>query len=57
MSRLPGFDEFTIVSEGFGDVELAATWLHRLNQNSSILVNLGFSLPTGSIDETGSTHP
>ena len=23
------FDEFTIVSEGLGDVELAATWLHR----------------------------
>ena len=33
----------------------SATWLHRLNQNSSILVNLGFSLPTGSIDEKGRT--
>jgi len=51
----PYFEDFTIVSEGFGDVELAATWLHRLNQNSSILVNLGFSLPTGSIDEKGRT--
>ena len=55
VSSKPGFDEFTIVSEGFGDVELGATWLHRLNQNSSILVNLGFSLPTGSIDEKGRT--
>ena len=55
VSSKPGFDEFTIVSEGFGDVEIAATWLHRLNQNSSILVNLGFSLPTGSIDEKGRT--
>ena len=55
VSSKPGFDEFTIVSEGFGDVELAATWLHRFNQNSSILVNLGLSLPTGSIDETGDT--
>jgi len=55
VSIKPGFDEFTIVSEGFGDIELGATWLHRLNQNNSILVNLGFSLPTGSIDETGRT--
>jgi hypothetical protein len=51
----PDFKDFTIVSEGFGDIEIGATWLHRLNQNSSILVNLGFSLPTGSIDETGDT--
>jgi hypothetical protein len=51
----PDFKDFTIVSEGFGDVELGTTWLHRLNQNSSILVNLGLSLPTGSIDETGDT--
>ena len=55
VSIVPGFDEFTIVSEGFGDAEIGATWLHRLNQNSSILVNLGLSLPTGSIDEKGRT--
>ena len=55
ISIAPGFDEFTIVSEGFGDTEIGATWLHRLNQNSSILVNLGLSLPTGSIDEKGDT--
>jgi hypothetical protein len=55
ISFKPGFEEFTIVSEGIGDVELGATWLHRLSQNSSLLLNLGFSLPTGSIDETGDT--
>jgi hypothetical protein len=51
----PYFEDFTIISEGFGDIELGATWLHRLNQNNSILVNLGLSLPTGSIDEVGRT--
>jgi len=50
-----GFEEFTIVSEGFGDVELGASWLHQLSQNSSLLLNIGFSLPTGSIDEKGPT--
>jgi hypothetical protein len=49
------FEEFTIASEGFGDVEAGVSWLHRFSPNNSLLVNLGLSLPTGSIDETGDT--
>jgi len=49
------FKDFTIVSEGLGDIEVAVSWLHQLSQSSHLLINLGLSLPTGSIDETGDT--
>ena len=55
VSSVPGFDDFTIISEGFGDIEAGVSWLHWFNQNNSLLVNLGLSFPTGSIDEKGRT--
>lgn len=55
ISIVPNFDDFTIVSEGLGDIEVAVSWLHQLSQSSNLLINLGLSLPTGSIDEVGRT--
>jgi hypothetical protein len=55
ISSVPNFDDFTIVSEGLGDIEVAVSWLHQLSQSSNLLINLGLSLPTGSIDEVGRT--
>lgn len=51
----PNFKEFTIVSEGLGDIETAISWFKQLNKNNHLLLSLGISLPTGSIDETGDT--
>lgn len=55
VSSVSGFDDFTITSEGIGDVESGISWLHWFNPNNSLLVNLGLSFPTGSIDEEGRT--
>lgn len=55
VSSVPGFDEFLIVSEGLGDIESGVSWFKRFNQNNSLLINLGLSLPTGSINEKGRT--
>ena len=55
ISREDGFEEFTIVSEGLGDIETAISWFKQLDKNNHLLLSLGLSLPTGSIDETGDT--
>ena len=55
ISNKEGFEEFTIVSEGLGDIETAISWFKKLDKNNHLLLSLGVSLPTGSIDETGDT--
>ena len=55
ISNKDGFEEFTIVSEGLGDIETAISWFKQLDNNNHLLLSLGISLPTGSIDETGDT--
>jgi len=55
ISKKVGFEEFTIVSEGLGDIETAISWFKKLDKNNHLLLSLGVSLPTGSIDETGDT--
>ncbi|MGJ8641668.1 MAG: transporter [Opitutaceae bacterium] len=55
ISSVVNFDEFLIVSEGLGDIEAGVSWFKRFDQNSSLLLNLGLSCPTGSIDEKGRT--
>ena len=55
ISKKDGFEEFTIVSEGLGDIETAISWFKQLDKNNHLLLSLGVSLPTGSIDETGDT--
>lgn len=55
ISSVPGFSDFTIVSQGIGDIEIGASWFVPLNSSNSMLFNLGLSLPTGSIDEKGHT--
>ncbi|MBT4758211.1 MAG: transporter [Opitutae bacterium] len=55
ISIKPGFEDFTIVSEGLGDIETAISWFKQLDKNNHLLLSLGISLPTGSIDETGDT--
>ncbi len=55
ISIVPGFENFTIVSQGLGDVETAISWFKRLDENNHLLLSFGISLPTGSIDEKGDT--
>jgi len=55
ISLEPGFENFTIVSQGLGDVETAISWFKRLDENNHLLLSFGISLPTGSIDEKGDT--
>lgn len=55
ISKKDGFEEFTIISEGLGDIETAISWFKQLDKNNHLLLSLGLSLPTGSIDETGDT--
>ena len=33
------------------------SWFKQLDNNNHLLLSLGISLPTGSIDETGDTQP
>lgn len=55
ISIVPGFAQFTISSQGIGDVVMSYT--RRLWQNGkhTVLVNAGLSFPIGSINEEGDT--
>ncbi len=55
ISVVPGFSDFIIESEGLGDVEAGVSWLAWFDEKSSLLLSLGLSFPTGSIDEEGRT--
>lgn len=47
--------EFKTESEGFGDLKTTGLWKLFHNNNNHIHLNLGISLPTGSIDEKDDT--
>ncbi|MFK8019717.1 MAG: transporter [Pseudomonadales bacterium] len=55
ISIVPNYPEFLIETSGLGDIGLALQ--HRFKNHESVYcaLNLGLSLPTGSIDEQGDT--
>jgi hypothetical protein len=55
ISRVPGFDEFTIRSHGIGDTSMGLNYLVWSDENDSIHAGAAFILPTGSINEKGRT--
>ena len=50
-----GDSGFTTESSGFGDIKLSALYRFYLEGNSKAHFGIGFSLPTGSIDEKDDT--
>ena len=50
-----GDSGFTTESSGFGDIKLSALYRFYLEGNSKAHFGIGFSLPTGSIDEKDET--
>ena len=55
ISSVPGFDEFTIRSNGVGDTSLGLNYLLWNDDNDSLQVGAAFIIPTGSINEKGRT--
>ena len=54
-SIVPGYDEFNISSKGVGDITVNYSALLTRWENHQITFSVGFSVPTGSIDEKGDT--
>ena len=55
ISRVPGFDEFTIRSHGVGDTAIGINYLLWRGEKDSLHLRGGLILPTGSINEKGRT--
>jgi hypothetical protein len=55
ISLVGGFSNFTIDSDGIGDVSVTPSWRVWDRGNHSVVLSGGLSLPFGSINETGDT--
>jgi hypothetical protein len=55
ISIVPGYSEFTIDSQGIGDITLIGDYHFFNSQKQSWKLGAGLSLPTGSIDQQGDT--
>ena len=55
ISIVPGYSEFTIDSQGVGDISLLGSYRFANSQTQKWKVGMGISFPTGSIDEEGDT--
>ncbi len=55
ISIVPGYDNFKIETEGFGDVKLSLRKEYSLANDTTVSTFIGLSFPTGSIDEQGDT--
>jgi len=55
ISVVPGYSEFTIDSQGIGDITLISDYRFASSQMQNWKLGLGISLPTGSIDQQGDT--
>lgn len=55
ISILPGFDNFLLKSEGFGDIALNASHQKRITKKSVLKFSVGVRIPVGSINNTGDT--
>ena len=51
----PAFHEFTIETQGLGDIGLSASYMAWKKGNHAVVMDAGLSVPTGSIDEKGRT--
>ncbi len=49
------FEEFTIDTHGLGDISLSTSYIAWTKNRHAIVVDAGFSVPTGSTDELGRT--
>jgi len=54
-SIIPGFANFNITSQGIGDVSVTGSIQLSKSEGEIWAVNVGLSVPTGSIDEQGDT--
>lgn len=55
ISIVPGYQQFLLKTHGIGDITLATRYRLYADPDESLHVNLGLSLPVGSIDEQGDT--
>lgn len=55
VSTVPGFSDFTIDSQGLGDVSVTPTYEFWSKGVHSLTLNSGLSIPFGTINETGDT--
>jgi hypothetical protein len=55
VSVVPGYSDFTIRSDGVGDIFVSATQLLKQEGTGRWDFSVGLSIPTGSIDEKGDT--
>lgn len=55
ISSVPDFSEFLISTDGIGDVALNGSFTLPSSGSQIYTLNIGVSLPTGSIDEVGDT--
>lgn len=55
LSVVPGYDNFTIKSEGLGDISLSYSSTIKEWKSKQLRGTVGISVPTGSIDQKGDT--
>ncbi len=55
ISAVPGFSDFTISSEGLGDISAGVSWQAWSNEGNTLLLGADISFPTGAINEQGRT--
>lgn len=55
ISIVPGYDTFLISTSGFGDIGISSGFKLSASNYQEWWLNIGVSLPTGSIDEQGDT--
>ncbi|KGE03781.1 transporter family protein [Pseudohaliea rubra] len=55
ISIVPGYDDFTIDSDGLGDIGILPAYSWTSGAGSRWQASLGMTLPTGSIDKEGDT--
>ncbi len=55
ISSVPGFSDFTLKSDGIGDIGLNVSYQARTSRRSALQFTAGLRLPTGSIDKKGDT--
>lgn len=55
ISVVPGYSQFTISSDGVGDISLIGNYRFSQSISGQWQAGLGISLPTGSIEEQGDT--
>ena len=55
ISSVTGFDDFTLRSEGIGDIAVSVAHQHIITESSSVNVSVGLLIPTGATDRAGDT--